>query len=189
MNKKIIGLTGPMGGGKTTASKILRAKGYKSFSFSNIIKQEAVKLGLPIDDRQILQDVGDQLRKSFGLDVLAKRTHEVFKFSNDNLVVIDGIRNPGELKYIQKVGGFVIGIDTPIELRFHRVLIRGNPYDPKTREEFEKAERRDRGVGQKSYGQQAEECLRLSNVVIENNGTLENFEKKILKILRSTTSG
>ena len=185
MQKEIVGITGPMGAGKTTASEIIQEKGYKRFSFSDAIKAEASRQGLPIDDRTTLQDVGDKLRQVYGLDVLARRTVDTFEQSGQQKAVIEGIRNPGELKYIQNVGGFVIGINATLEERFNRVLARGNPYDPKNREEFEIAEKRDRGVGQKSYGQQAEECLRLSDVVVKNNGTIEEFKKKILRILRT----
>lgn len=172
-----------MGSGKTTASKFLQSKRYRRFSFSDIIKQEAQKMGLPTDNRTTLQNIGDELRKKHGLDVLAKRTIEKFREAGEEKAVIDGIRNPGELKYIQKSGGFIIGIDSQVEQRFLRIVTRGNPYDPKTREEFERDEERDRGVGQTSYGQQADECLKLSDVVIENNGTLEEFEQKIQKTL------
>lgn len=180
MSKEIIGLTGPMGSGKTTASELLQSRGYSRFSFSEAIKVEAAKRGLPIDDRSVLQDIGDDLRKTFGFDILAKRTLDTFRESGEQNAVIDGIRNPGELMCIQEAGGFVIGINAPVEKRFERVKKRGHSYDPQTHEEFEITEQRDRGVGQKSYGQQADECLKLSDVVIENNGTLEEFKKKII---------
>ena len=178
MSKEIIGITGPLGSGKSTASEILQSRGYKPLSFSDEIKKEAAIKGLPIDNRSVLQDIGDKLRREHGLDVLARRIVETFLESGEEKCVIDGIRNPGESKYIQEAGGFVIGINAPVEIRFERTLARGNPYYPQTREEFEIAEKRYRGVGQKSYGQQADECLKLSDVVIENNGTLEDFKEK-----------
>lgn len=186
MSKEIIGITGPIGAGKTTASEILQSEGYVRFSFSDAIKKEAAKRGLPINDRSILQDVGDDLRKTYGQDVLAKRTLESFGESGEKNAVIDGIRNPGELKSIQEAGGFVIGIDSPFDSRVERVIHRGNPYDPKSAEEFEEDELRDRGFGQDEYGQQTDECLRLADRVIENNGTIEEFKKKILDTLNAS---
>lgn len=117
-----------------------------------------------------------------GLDILARRTVDSFRESGKLYAGLEGIRNPGELKYIQSIGGFVIGIDSPFEQRLARVLARGNPYDPKNREEFILAEQRDRGVGQELFGQQADECLHLSNIVIMNDTTPEAFREKLLAV-------
>ena len=56
---------------------------------------------------------------------------------------------------------------------------RGKDYDPKTCEEFSKAEERDRGVGQALFGQQVEACLRLADVILDNNGTLQDFQNNV----------
>jgi dephospho-CoA kinase len=179
----IIGLTGPMGSGKSTASEILQERGFTRFSFSDEVKKEALNRGIPISERALLQDIGDDLRKKYGLEILAKRLFSSFKNSNFSHAVFEGIRNPGELKYIQQMGGFVIGVDAPVDLRFERVRNRKNPYDPTTLEEFKLNEQRDRGVNQQSFGQNADECLKLSDTVIINNGTFLEFSAKILDAL------
>ena len=183
MKKTIIGITGPLGSGKTTASELLRKKGFKSHSFSGYIKKVAQDQGLPTDNREILQNLGDELRKKNGTSFLAKKLFAEIKKSHDKLVIVDGIRNIGELVYIRKYGGIVIGVNSKLENRFERLSKRGGYYYKKTPEEFVRDERRDRGEDQKSYGQHAQECLEEADVVINNNGTLLEFKKKLLKFI------
>ncbi len=181
--RKIIGITGPLGSGKTTASKILQEKGYTNFTFSDVIKEKAKKMGKATDDRKILQDIGDSLRKKYGNDILARHTFKRVKASNIEFVIIDGIRNIGELTYIKEKGGYIIGIYGDIDVRFRRISKRGQFYYGKTKEEFDRDERRDWGQGQKSYGQHAQECLDASDIVIENNGTRAAFKHKLLEVI------
>ncbi|HVT01483.1 MAG TPA: AAA family ATPase [Patescibacteria group bacterium] len=181
--KKLIGITGPLGSGKTTASKILQNKGYVQLIFSDVIKDEAKKRGLPTDTREILQDIGDELRNKYGNEVLAKKLLKKAVKLKINFLVVDGIRNIGELNYIKKRGGFIIGINSSLENRFKRISVPGEFYYGKSKKEFEKDEARDRGVGQDDFGQHAKDCLNASDIIINNNGTLKNLKEILLHII------
>ncbi len=181
----IIGITGPFGSGKTTASKMLQDEGYASFTFSDVIKKKAKKMGLRTDVRSILQDIGDSMRKKQGNDILAKLTFSSVRSSNLKFVIIDGIRNRGELEYIKNRGGFIIGIDADSDVRFTRVSKNGGFYYGKSREEFDLDEKRDWGENEKSYGQHAQECLDAADMIIENNGSIKELKQKLLNAILS----
>lgn len=181
----VIGLVGPIASGKGVVAKLLEKRGFSVFSLSRIVRDEVARRGLsPV--RKNLQDVGDDLRKKFGGDILARRTAKKAIESGARLVVIDAIRNPSEIIYLKKnLAIKIIGVDATAKKRFRYALKRAYPYDPKTWEEFLKAEKRDRGIGQNKLGQQVGRCLAMAEVVIKNNGTLKDLEKKVEKILEN----
>ena len=68
-------------------------------------------------------------------------------------------------------------------VRFKRLRKRGKPWDPKTWKDFLVVDRRDKGTGQKGYGQQVGKCVGMADFDIQNNGNLTKLEKEIKGIL------
>ncbi|MBU4124611.1 MAG: AAA family ATPase, partial [Nanoarchaeota archaeon] len=102
-----VGLTGYMGTGKGEVAKKLTNQGYKSISLSNIVRQEADKRGLK-HTRENLQDVGNDLRRTYGPGILALRIRETIENEEGATFgtgkwVIDGIRNPHEAAEIKRI--------------------------------------------------------------------------------------
>lgn len=177
--RNIIAIVGPIASGKGALIKILEEKGYHILSLSDAVREKTKIWGLE-HTRENLQDVGDKLRKKFGPSILAELATQEIKKHPEEKYVIDGIRNPAELRYIQKnFTAFVIGITASPEKRFQLMQQRGRKGDPTTWETFKKLEERDRGVGQEDFGQQVEKCLSLSDIVIDNNGTLKEFQTNL----------
>ena len=182
MPKIVVGLTGPIASGKDSVLEELEQLGLKAFFLGDRTREEAGRRGLS-HDRSVLQDMGNDLREKFGDDILVKRTEELFDGSEEKIVT-DGIRNAGEIAYLRKkYNAIIIGVDAPSRKRMEFSRKRSADADPKTGEEFERVEQRDRGVGENSHGQQVDACLALSDIVIENNGTVPEFKKKIQKAL------
>lgn len=180
---KIIGLVGPIASGKGAVAKYLEKKGYQVFSLSSIVREEVAKKNIP-ETRKALQDMGDFLRKKYGGDVLAKRTLGKIKNSSFGKVVIDSIRNPLEVDFLkQKTDMLLLGIVAPPDVRFRFLQERKNPGDPSTWENFLMAEKRDRGVGQNSLGQQVDATLMRADLIVKNDGSLDDLERKIEKVL------
>lgn len=180
MPKIVVGIVGPIASGKDIVLRELEKGGYKAFFLGDRTREEADRRGLT-HERSVLQDMGNNLRKKFGDDILVRRSEELFDGSEQK-IVIDGIRNPGEIEYLRKkYNPIIIGVNAPISLRQKLSARRQGDSDPKSQEEFELVEKRDRGIGENPYGQQVEACLALSDIVIENNSTKENFIKKIKK--------
>lgn len=181
----IIGVVGQIASGKGVLVKYLTGHlGFVSFSLSSVVHAELKKKRIKEITRKTLQDMGDKLRREYGDDVLAQRIIKAIKEQKKGLVVVEGIRNPEEIKFLKKNPNFIlIGVKAKRELRFKRLINRGKEWDPKNYNDFLKVDRRDLGVGQDRSGQQVEKCLTYCNYMLTNNKDLKDFEKKIEKLL------
>lgn len=178
MNKKlVIGLTGTIASGKATVANFLKQKGFTLQVLSALISEELKKEGKEIT-RSSLQDRGNQLRIEFGgkaLAELALKKHQ----SYSTPLVIDGIRNLDEIKYLRENANFyLIGIDAPIELRWNRLQKRNRDIDLLNHDKFILDDARDRGFNEPLNGQQVGMCLVQADFLINNdedfNGPIEN---------------
>jgi dephospho-CoA kinase len=177
----IIGITGPIASGKTVLVEMLIEKGFIYHKLSEEVRDEAKKLGIPIE-RKALQDLGNAMREKFGNGYWAERI--IKKIGLGKNYVIDGIRNPGEVEAFKKLGSFfLIGVDAAIERRLQWILARNKDSDPKTLEEIKAMDARDRGVGEASHGQQSEKCYGMADVYISNDGTFEDLARKMSELL------
>jgi hypothetical protein len=66
---------------------------------------------------------------------------------------------------------------------------RARNIDAKTWEEFMEMDSRDQGTGQPDYGQQVRRCIERADIVIENNGNIEEFQAKIDEFMRKILNG
>jgi len=183
---KIIGLTGTIGSGKYVVRDYLKQK-FNCFyiKISDVLRNETEKKRGKLD-RKTLQDSGDEMRRKYGNYILAKVAIEYLP-RNKQLIVIDGIRNPGEVDYLKKTFSkdfVLIAIDSLPELRFERLKQRGRPDDPKTWEEFLEMDARDQGVNQPDYGQQTRKCMDIADFNIKNDGNLEEFQATIAELVK-----
>jgi dephospho-CoA kinase len=174
---KLIGLTGTNSSGKGEAASFFMACGYSYFSLSDIIRNE-----LSQDQKEITRDnliqKGNQLREEQGADTLARRGMEKVK----GKAVIDSIRNLAEIAYLREKEGFILlAIDAPIEIRYARAKQRGRNESASTLEEFIATE--DKEMRQNEKGQQLEACMQAADYRVTNEGSLENFFKKLEKFL------
>ncbi|MEK7495652.1 MAG: AAA family ATPase [Patescibacteria group bacterium] len=185
MGFKIIGVVGQIASGKGILVNYLTSHfNFISFSLSSIVHDELKKKGIKKFTRQTLQDVGDELRRGYGDEVLARRLDEAIKGQKKENIVIEGIRNPAEIEFLKKNQNFIlIGVKANRELRFKRLLSRGKEWDPKTYEDFFKVDRRDIGVGQNKSGQQVGKCLAYCDYVVTNNKDLKDFQKKVERLV------
>ncbi len=181
MGFNLIGIVGPIACGKGVVVDYLKEKyGYTSFSLSSILHDELKKRGITSFTRTTLQDIGDDLRKKEGDGVLARRaikTLHVTRYTkNDKRIIIEGIRNPGEVAYLRTIPGFyLIAINARQDIRYQRVLKRGKPWDPKDRETFLHVDGRDGGDGDKTNGQQVRKCMKMADVQLQNNTNISHL--------------
>jgi len=189
---KIIGITGTLASGKTSVKDFFLSRFSSYFiSLSDIIKEELLKEGKELKRENFIEK-GNELRKKYGNQILAEVvTLTLPEKINKQLIIIDGIRNPGEIEYLRKKFGknfILIAVDAPRELRFKRLLERRKEGDPATFEKFFEMDEIDLGRNQPEYGQRVEECLRLADLLIINDGTVEDLNKKLEKISESILS-
>jgi len=177
MKKRLIGLTGTNGAGKGEAAAFLEKKGYKYFSLSDLIREELRKKGKE-PTRNNLIKMGNELREKFGPDILARLVMKKIK----DKAVIDSIRSPKEVEYLKKQKGFIfLAIDAPVELRFERARKRGREESASTLGEFIKKETEE--MTERKKGQQLQNCMKMADFLIINDGSLEELYKKLEELL------
>ncbi len=176
MTRTVIGLVGPIASGKGEVAKYLRGLGFSVFSLSDRVREEVNARGLPLS-RENLQNVGNELRETFGGHVLAERTLALLSGLEGN-IVIDSIRNPSEIEFLrQALGITVMGIDASPENRLEWYLDRAwrRGEDGAAEGDFIRANNRDLGLGENNLGQQVGRCLEMADVVIQNEDTKKHL--------------
>lgn len=185
-----IGLTGGFGSGCTTAAKEIRDKRHaKMISLSEAIKLAWKKTNPDIEPtRHDLQKLGDQMRADSGSSALVGLALD--GLSPDQPVVVDGIRNLGEVAELRERYGYrftLMAIMTSSDDRWDRI---GHKYtdDNRSREDFLQDDGRDRNEETK-YGQQVELCVDASDVLIDNGKTVDpgRFKSKVVEFVDLVT--
>jgi len=184
-NRIIIGLVGPIASGKGVVAEHLRNMNYSYQSLSDRVREEVSRIGIE-NSRVNLQNIGNQLRERYGPAVLAVRTSKLLKSNNKKNIVIDSIRNPGELLYLRtSLKAIIIGINAPEELRLKWYLERAKERgeDSATIENFITANSRDLGVGEDQSGQQVDVCLAMADYTVHNTGSKQELCDQLNKII------
>ena len=181
----IIGLTGKNGSGKGTVAEILKSRGFQYYSLSDSLRDELNRQKKAIT-REALIETGNRLRQNFGPSVLADRIIE--KIDPDKNYVIDSIRNPFEVKSLQKVKGFsLFDVEAPVNIRFERCRKRAREGAEMTLAEFKKIEAREVKSAD-PHAQQLEATIHLADFIIKNGSTLEKLENLVIEYLKKITS-
>jgi len=181
----IIGLTGSMGSGKGEVVKILEKVGFQYITLSQMVREEARKRGVP-EEREKLMEVGNSMRAAEGNGVLAKRALKKIAESDEDKWVVDGIRNPAEVDELRKGEDVhIVGLHADRELLIERILKRNRESDPNNREEVLHKIEREWGKGESQEGQQMEKCVQKADIIIENEGTLEELDQRFVDFYQS----
>ena len=175
---KIIAFVGMPASGKSEASKVAKDMGIPVVTMGDVIRREvALRNADPADGGKI----ADELRKTEGMDAIAKRCmiliEEKMKENPSKIFVIDGVRGIAEVDYFkQHLGeGFMlvsIAIDSPIEERFDRIVTRKREDDMNTIEELKVRDAREISWGMG-------EAIAASDRIIENTAAIDTYHKKI----------
>lgn len=92
----VIGISGSIGTGKTTAARIIESTGFTYSRFSQVIDEEIVEQGL-VPDRETRQTFGWKMHQEKGQRWLCERVLELV--AGAEYVVIDGLRFPEDRAY------------------------------------------------------------------------------------------
>lgn len=175
--KICVGLTGPNASGKGEVAAYLAEAGFDRHSLSDVVREEATRQGLD-HSRESLIRIGTCLRERFGPGVLAERILPLLGGRS----VVDSIRNPGEIEVLRRLPGFhLLGVDAPLEIRFERSRARGRSGDGLTLEDFQRKESLEES--ERGPGQQLRVCLSMSDVVLLNDGSIEDLRRVVRETL------
>ncbi|MFK4085181.1 deaminase [Kribbella sp. NPDC020789] len=169
--RPVVILTGPFGTGLSTAADhIERAHGYQRVHLADELKLE---WSARYDDqrpvRSDLQWLGDELRQSEGSAVLVERALRKPKIDLSESIVIESIKNVGEIAYLRQVFGYraiVVAVQSEIETRLSRATARYTAVGL-DRDHITEDDLRDRNE-EVEYGQQVELCMDLADIVVLN---------------------
>jgi dCMP deaminase len=175
----IIGITGTFGAGKGEIVNILKQKGFAYYSCSDYLREELRKQGKEITIPN-LAGLGNSIREQYGNGEIVKRLLGEIKEEN---TIIDSLRHPEEINELKKSDKFIlIGVDANIGIRYERIRARNRNEDNLSFEEFvQEEEKQKTNFG---YTMQLHNCLELADHKIENNGTLEELNKKLEEIYK-----
>jgi len=176
---KIIVFAGMPSSGKSEAVKIAKEKNIPVMRMGDMVWEETKKQGLKINDKNVGM-IADNMRKEYGMDIWAKKTLKKIETKKEkNLLVIDGVRNIEEIETFKKKLGkdfIVIAIVASDETRQKRFLKRGREDDSKNIQDLKERDKRELGWGLGNV-------IASADIVISNEGKVENLQNEIFKIL------
>ena len=180
----VIGFTGAFGSGCTEAAKHLRdERAFRFLPLSASLRALWTKEhGTQQPARFDLQKLGDRLRQERALGVLVDTALDDCSDS-DKRVVIDGVRNLGEISRLRDIFGYrftLVSVLSSPDARWGRIRSKYTD-EGLTRSDFDDDDERDRNEETK-YGQQVELCLDKADILVNNQieVPLPDFQKKIL---------
>ena len=175
----IIVFAGMPSSGKSEAVKIVNERNIPVIRMGDMVWEETKKQGLEINDKNVGM-IADKMRKKYGMDIWAKRTlKKIETIKEKNLLVIDGVRNIEEIETFKKNLGkdfIVIAIVASDETRQKRFLKRGRADDSKNIKDLKKRDKRELGWGLGNV-------IASADIVISNEGTVDDLQNEIIKIL------
>ena len=180
MQKIILGFTGLIASGKGTAAKYLQEKyGAETFRFSTILRDVLDRLYLP-QSRENMINLSTNLRENFGQDLLSKVIAQDASRAKTEIVVVDGMRRPADIKDLKEVPGFkMIAIEVDSKVRYERLVKRAeNPGDTeKTYDEFLEDHKAETEIT-------IPDLIKQADAVIDNNGSLEDLYKQLDELIK-----
>jgi deoxycytidylate deaminase len=186
----ILGFTGSLGSGCTFLSEgikgILGREFGHHYILSNFLREEG-KIREITETVENLQTLGDKLRNKYGLDILVRmcidKINNDVKVNNfiskeDTVIIIDGIKNTGEIKYLRQFPNFyLVSVYSDRDVRKGRIVgPEAKKKRFKTEKDFESADNRDEEEDIPN-GQQIKQCNYLSDIIINNNKDFSDAEE------------
>ncbi|MES2203494.1 MAG: AAA family ATPase [Patescibacteria group bacterium] len=176
----IIGITGTIGAGKGTVVEYLKSKGFKHYSSSGLLTDILKERG-EVVDRDGMARIGRELRAKDPNGV-PKLTYEKIKKDNPKDAILEALHTVGEAEFVRSVGGFILGVDADLRIRYDRISKRGSSKDHVTFEKFaEQAKREDDGT--EESGHNIRGVLKIADAVVTNNGTQEDLFAQVEQAL------
>jgi dephospho-CoA kinase len=179
MKRTILVFVGQISSGKDTACDYLTEKyNAKKYSFSGMLNDVLDRFHLDRTRDNYIK-LSENIRATFGEDILAKTITEDIKKDETTIITIPNARRIADIKYLSKLPGFVlINIKADSKIRYNRLITRGEKQDDntKTYEEFLEDQKRSTELSISEIAKQATEH-------IDNNGTLEELYNQVEEIL------
>lgn len=173
--KKVIALAGETGSGKGVIAAYLEKKyGAKKIKFSDMLRDVLERYYLDYS-RENLTTLSGAMREAFGQDIMSKVLRQDIEKTQEEVIVLDGARRKSDLDLIDNLPNFkFVYVDSSLKNRYERIFSRGEKVDEhqKTFEQFKNDHKLE-------TEKTIPELREVADLVIENNGTLEELHQKI----------
>ncbi|MCW1929755.1 MAG: AAA family ATPase [Candidatus Kerfeldbacteria bacterium] len=176
---RIVGLSGPKLSGKGTIARyLIDHKHAVAFSMSGVLSDIAKRMYME-NTRANLIAIATGLRSQFGQTILAEVLAKDIARSQNELIVIDGIRLNSEVDIFSKLTGFELWyVDASVEERFQRAKMRGEKVEETTMT-FEEFVAQESAVTEKEI-----QSLRLrAQHVLDNVTSMDDLYQEINTLL------
>lgn len=170
----ILVISGMPGTGKEEFVSVALEQGYAVVRMGDVVRAEAERTGVTLSDKGV-GGFANEERQKHGYDIWAKRA--VLHVKSDR-TIIDGCRGLMELEIFQKELSKVrsIAIHSSPGTRYPRLMARKRYDAPQNWGEFRARDDRELGWGLGSL-------IAMSDVILVNEGTLEEFKSTCLQFL------
>ena len=167
------------GAGKSTIVAKLKEQGYQAFNLGDGVRAEA--------KRRNLEPTGEnlgrlmlELREKNGQGAVAELIKEPIQNSDQEIIIIDGIRSIHEINVLKETGDLkLLAVEASSDIRFNFLSQRKRSDNPLTREKFEERDNREIGIG-------LQEIIELADETIENNNvTIEQLVDSAIEIFKN----
>ncbi|HUH78464.1 MAG TPA: dephospho-CoA kinase [Methanoregula sp.] len=179
---KVIGVVGLPASGKGEFAHIASGMGIPVVVMGDMIREAVRNAGLEPTDANF-GATATRLRAERGMDAIGRLCVPEIQRQDGPLVLIDGIRGDAEVKLFRRVFPqfTLVSIDSSFEHRLERVRARGRSDDFHSAEELRNRDERELGWGLGN-------ALRLADLELGNNGTLDEFSAAVRKLLEEIRS-
>lgn len=182
---KIIGLAGTLASGKDSLAQYLVDKyKYCHVSTGDLVR-EVAKQKYGSIERPVLYKTANELREERGHGVLGEMALEHYEETKSKYpggLIVSGFRALAEAQAVKNAGGLIIYTDAPFEKRYE--WMKGRERDQETAislEEFKQREANENGGVDPAFNISV--IRGIADAVIENDSTLDAFQKKFLKVI------
>lgn len=183
MSKPILGVCGTFASGKDTVAEILeRDHNMYHVSTGDIVREVAMKERGNIE-RETLHKIATDYRKLHGGDYFIQEGFRRYqaKAKEYNGVVFSGVRSLGEGRAVLELGGDLVFVDAPVDIRYERMASRQRDKETrKTKEEFLEFEKKERGGDtDDEWAFNIDKLGEMAKYKIDNSGSYEEFVTRV----------
>lgn len=185
----IIGISGTNGAGKDSVAELLEKEyNFLFISMTDMLREEAVKRGLPVE-REVLRTISAEWRRESGLGVLIDKSVQYYQEKGGNEkysgLVLASLRNPGEADSVHALGGQVVWVDAEPKVRYERIFSRQRTdEDNKTFEQFQEEEHAEMQHSGDNATLSMEGVKKLSDrTLINNEASMESLKQAVIEVL------
>jgi len=182
----VIGITGTLGAGKGTVAEYLVKKGFLHLQVRDFLVEIIRTEGHEVN-RDAMFEMGNRLRAENGPAYITDQLYEKAVKSGQNCV-IESLRNPAEVEGLKRHTNFLLfAVDADQKTRYERIVSRAGEKDKVSFEKFAEQEAKEMTSTDK-FAQNLSACIQMADYKFMNNGTREELEKQVDKIILNIPS-